>query len=49
MVNFQEENNFKDLQYLESAINVTATGNTFCISTTNAENLHKQILKLSID
>lgn len=48
-MNFQEENNIKDSQYLESAINVTAIGDTFCIQTTNAENLRKQILKLSID
>ena len=48
-VTFQENVEAKDLQSLESAGNVTITGNTFRIQTNNAENLRKQILKLSID
>ncbi len=48
-VTFQEEININDLQSLESALNVSASGNTFRIQTNNAENLRKQILKLSID
>jgi hypothetical protein len=38
-----------DLQSLESTLNVSFRGNTFRIQTNNAENLRKQILKLSID
>ena len=48
-VTFQEEIKINDLQSLESALNVAASGNTFRIQTNNAENLRKQILKLSID
>ena len=48
-VTFQEDVNVKDLQSLEESINISATGNTFRIQTNNAENLRKQILKLSID
>ena len=48
-VTFQEEVNINHLQSLESAINVSVAANTFRIQTNNAENLRKQILKLSID
>ena len=48
-VTFQENINIKDLQNLDSTVNISATGNTFRIQTNNAENLRKQILKLSID
>ena len=48
-VTFQEDININDLQNLEAALNISANGNTFRIQTNNAENLRKQILKLSID
>ena len=48
-VTFQEDININDLQNLEAALNISATGNTFRIQTNDAENLRKQILKLSID
>jgi len=48
-VTFQENINIKDLQNLDSTVNISASGNTFRIQTNDAENLRKQILKLSID
>ena len=48
-VTFQEDININDLQNLEAALNISANGNTFRIQTNDAENLRKQILKLSID
>ena len=48
-VTFQEAIDIKDLQSLESAIHVSVSGTTFRIQTNDAENLRKQILKLSID
>ena len=48
-VTFQEEIELNDLQNLETALNISAAGNTFRIQTNDAENLRKQILKLSID
>ena len=48
-VTFQEEIDLNDLQNLEAALNISANGNTFRIQTNDAENLRKQILKLSID
>ena len=48
-VTFQEDININDLQNLEAALNISASGNTFRIQTNDAENLRKQILKLSID
>ena len=48
-VTFQEEIDLNDLQNLEAALNISASSNTFRIQTNNAENLRKQILKLSID
>ena len=48
-VTFQEDTNINDLQDLEAAVNISVSGNTFRIQTNNAENLRKQILKLSID
>ena len=48
-VTFQEEIHTNELQSLDDAINVSSNGNTFRIQTNNAENLRKQILKLSID
>ena len=48
-VTFQEEIDLNDLQNLEAALNISAAGNTFRIQTNDAENLRKQILKLSID
>ena len=48
-VTFQEDIEEKDLNFLDDAINVSKKGNTFRIGTNNAENLRKQILKLSID
>ncbi len=49
IVTFQEEIDKKDLQNLESAINVSISGNSFRIQTNDADSLRKQILKLSID
>ena len=48
-VTFQEDININDLQNLEAALNISANGKTFRIQTNDAENLRKQILKLSID
>ena len=48
-VTFQENIDINDLQNLEAALNISAAGNTFRIQTNDAENLRKQILKLSID
>ena len=48
-VTFQENIDINDLQNLEAALNISASGNTFRIQTNDAENLRKQILKLSID
>jgi ABC-2 type transport system ATP-binding protein len=48
-VSFQEEINKKLLENLPAAGNITASANTFRIQTTDAENLRKQLLQLSID
>lgn len=48
-VTFQEDIDISDLQNLQAAINISSNGNTFRIQTNDAENLRKQILKLSID
>lgn len=48
-VTFQENIDINDLQNLEATLNISASGNTFRIQTNDAENLRKQILKLSID
>ena len=48
-VTFQEDIDTSDLQNLQAAINISSNGNTFRIQTNDAENLRKQILKLSID
>ena len=48
-VTFQEDIDISDLQNLKAAINISSNGNTFRIQTNDAENLRKQILKLSID
>lgn len=48
-VTFQEDIDINDLQNLQAAINISSNGNTFRIQTNDAENLRKQILKLSID
>ncbi len=48
-VTFQEDVDTNDLQNLEAAISVSVSGNSFRIQTNDAENLRKQILKLSID
>ena len=48
-VTFQEDIDISDLQNLQTAINISSNGNTFRIQTNDAENLRKQILKLSID
>ena len=48
-VTFQENIDINDLQNLEAALNISTAGNTFRIQTNDAENLRKQILKLSID
>ena len=48
-VTFQENIDINDLENLEAALNISVAGNTFRIQTNNAENLRKQILKLSID
>ena len=48
-ITFQEKININNLQNLEAAINISASGNTFRIQTNDAESLRKQILKLSID
>lgn len=48
-VTFQEDVDTNDLQNLEASMSVYANGNSFRIQTNDAENLRKQILKLSID
>lgn len=48
-VTFQEDIDISDLKNLQAAINISSNGNTFRIQTNDAENLRKQILKLSID
>ncbi|MFN0081193.1 MAG: gliding motility-associated ABC transporter ATP-binding subunit GldA [Ferruginibacter sp.] len=48
-VTFQEEVDTNDLQNLEASISVSTSGSSFRIQTNDAENLRKQILKLSID
>ena len=48
-VTFQEDIDINDLQNLDASVNISASGNTFRIQTNDAENLRKQILKLSID
>ena len=48
-VTFQEDIDISDLKNLQTAINISSNGNTFRIQTNDAENLRKQILKLSID
>ncbi len=48
-VSFQEEVNKTLLENLSAAENISASGNTFRIQTTNAETLRKQLLQLSID
>ncbi len=48
-VTFQEHVDINDLQKLEAAISVSVSGNSYRIQTNDAENLRKQILKLSID
>ena len=48
-VTFHENIDISDLQNLQAAINISSDGNTFRIQTNDAENLRKQILKLSID
>lgn len=48
-VTFQEDVDINDLQNLEASMSVSASGNSFRIQTNDAENLRKQILKLSID
>lgn len=48
-VTFQEDLDINDLQNLEASMSVSASGNSFRIQTNDAENLRKQILKLSID
>ena len=48
-VTFQEDIDINDLQNLDASVNIFASGNTFRIQTNDAENLRKQILKLSID
>ena len=48
-VTFQEDININDLHNLENAINISSIGNSFRIQTNNADNLRKQILKLSIE
>jgi ABC-2 type transport system ATP-binding protein len=48
-VTFQEDVDTNELQNLEVSISVSASGKSFRIQTNDAENLRKQILKLSID
>ena len=48
-VTFQEDIDISDLKNLQAARNISSNGNTFRIQTNDAENLRKQILKLSID
>ena len=48
-VTFQEDVLVNDLKDLENALDVTVSGNRFRIQTNDADNLRKQILKLSID
>ena len=48
-VTFQEEIDKNDLQNLDAAINISANGKSFRMQTNNADNLRKQILKMSID
>ena len=49
IVSFQESININELQNLTGAVNVSVDGNSFRIQTNDAENLRKQILKLSIE
>ena len=49
MVTFQENVNTNDLQNLEAAINISASGNGFRIQTNDADKLRKQILQISND
>lgn len=48
-VTFQEDVDTNDLRNLEASISVSASGKSFRIQTNDAENLRKQILKLSVD
>ena len=48
-VTFQENININELQNLEAAMDIFASGKSFRIQTNDADNLRKQILKLSID
>ncbi len=48
-VTFQENININELQNLEAALDIFASGKSFRIQTNDADNLRKQILKLSID
>ena len=48
-VTFQEDIDISDLKNLQASRNISSNGNTFRIQTNDAENLRKQILKLSID